>query len=55
MCIRDSTQRAPGILLFWRATTLKTKLPAVGGGAALFPRPIVLFAAEGDKYGTGKK
>ena len=49
------TQRAPGLLLFWRATTLKTELPAVGGGAAFFPRPIVLSAAEGDKYGTGKK
>ena len=49
------TQRAPGLLLFWRATTLKTELPAVGGGAAFFPRPIILSAAEGDKYGTGKK
>ena len=44
------TKRAPGLLLFWRATFLQTELPTVGGGAAFFPRPIVLSAAEGDKY-----
>lgn len=49
------TKRAPGLLLFWRATFLQTELPTVGGGAAFFPRPILLSAAEGDKYGTGKK
>ena len=40
----------PGLLLFWRATFLQTELPTVGGGAAFFPRPILLSAAEGDKY-----
>ena len=49
------TQRASALLLFWRATFLQTELPTVGGGAAFFPRPILLSAAEGDKYGTGKK
>ena len=44
------TKRAPGLLLFWRATFLQTELPTVGGGAAFFPRPILLSAAEGDKY-----
>ena len=30
-------RRAPGLLFFWRAGTLKTELPTVGGDAAIFP------------------
>ena len=48
-------RRASGLLFFWQAGTLKTELPTVGGGAALFPRLVFLSAAEGDKYGAGEK
>ena len=48
-------RRAPGLLFFWRAGTLKTELPTVGGDAAIFPRLVFLSAAEGDKYGAGEK
>lgn len=51
----QGARRASGLLFFWQADTLKTEFPTVGGGAALFPRLVFLSAAEGDKYGAGKK
>ena len=41
------TRRAPGLLLFWRATILKTELPTVGGGAAFFPRLLSYLRQRG--------
>ena len=52
-------EQAPGVhpvsFSFGKQTPLKTEFPTVGGGAALFPRLVFLSAAEGDKYGAGKK
>ncbi len=41
------TKRAPGLLLFWRATFLQTELPTVGGGAAFFPAPYSPICGRG--------